>query len=341
MVLHFRTRGGPTQGWGNIHRLATFADYCRPRGHQDLRFFAEGPPEVHDYLRGRGFETVELPDGIGLDDERAILERFPRSRATIVEMLDCHPRRQHLLRERTDRLAIIDDLLDHRFDADLVICGQSLPHYGNIAISHPKTRFLTGYDYFIFDPAYRRYAGRSRPHRPKVESVLVAFGGGRYDAAYLKTALALAALDPRPTISVVLGYAPREDLGRELADLLPGAAILGGVSDMPDRLAAADLAIVSGGYLKLEAAATATPMVMIATQWHQMPLAEEFTRHTGAPYAGYMGFVTPATIGEALAALAPVAARAALAERMRAVVDGQGINRVYDAIFGASEQSEP
>ena len=25
MRLHFRTRGGPTQGWGNVYRLAAFA----------------------------------------------------------------------------------------------------------------------------------------------------------------------------------------------------------------------------------------------------------------------------------------------------------------------------
>jgi spore coat polysaccharide biosynthesis predicted glycosyltransferase SpsG len=249
-----------------------------------------------------------------------------------VEMLDCHPKRQKLLRSHTDRLVVVDDLMDHRFDADLVICGQSLPHYGNIAISHPETRFLTGYDYFIFSPAYRDYAGRTRRHREAVAEVLVAFGGGRYDVAYLKAATALKGF-PDIRATFILGFAAEDHLKQELAEILPGAVLLGGVEDMPERLESADLAVVSAGYLKLEAAMVGTPVVMVATQWHQMPLAEEFTRHTGTPYAGYMGFATPETLEEAVTELLPVDRRAALAEKMRAVVDGKGIERVYGAVF--------
>ena len=42
----YRTRGGPTQGWGNVFRLASFAERCRDRGHADATFLAEGPPEA-------------------------------------------------------------------------------------------------------------------------------------------------------------------------------------------------------------------------------------------------------------------------------------------------------
>lgn len=337
-MIRLRTRGGPTQGWGNIHRLAAFADYCRSRGHDELQFLAEGPPAIADYLSRRGFDTIALRDDVTLEEEQAILDGLPRSSVTVVEMLDCHPKRQALLRSHTDRLVVVDDLMDHRFGADLVICGQSLPHYGNIAISHPETRFLTGYDYFIFSPAYRAYAEKVRQHGERVAEVLVAFGGGRYDVAYLKAAAALAALGQGIRATFILGFAAEEQLKQELAAILPDAILLGGVEDMPERLAAADLAVVSAGYLKLEAAMVGTPVVMVATQWHQMPLAEEFTRHTGTPYAGYMGFAAPETLEEALSELLPKERRAALAAAMRSVVDGRGIERVYDAIFtkGAS-----
>lgn len=331
--IHFRTRGGPNHGWGNIHRLADFAGRCRDGGHDAILFFAEGPPEVARYLSGRGFKTVALAEDISLEDEREILASHPKGDVMISEMLDCAPGLQALLGEHAAKLVIFDDLLDHRYAADLVVCAQALPAYGNIEVSAPGTEFLCGYDYFMFGPAYRGHEGRRRIFAETVSSVLVAFGGGSYDAAYLKAAKALAKMPSGPKATFVLGFAAEETLRNELGEILPNAAILGGVENMAELLANTDLAIVSAGYLKLEAAITRTPAILVATQWHQLPLAEEFVKRTGAPYAGYMGFMTSDDIAQAAGALSGADARSGLAERARKVVDGRGFERVYRAIF--------
>jgi spore coat polysaccharide biosynthesis predicted glycosyltransferase SpsG len=332
--IHFRTRGGPKHGWGNIHRLADFADRCRAMGHDGIRFFAEGPDTVADYLSRRGFEVTALPEDISLDDEAGILSEHEKADVLICEMLDCTPALQSLLRQFTDKLVIFDDLLDHRYDADLVVSAQALPDYGNMEVSAPGTKFLAGYEYFMFSPAYNACHGKQRDHAESVESILVAFGGGCYDGAYIKTARAIAAIPSKPVATFVLGYGADTGLADEIKRELPGATVLGGVDNMAELLSGADLGIVSAGYLKLEAAITGTPAVLVATQWHQIPLAEEFVKRCGAPYVGYMGFVTSESITDAITGLESAEARRELYDRAAGIIDSGGFERVYKAIFG-------
>jgi UDP-2,4-diacetamido-2,4,6-trideoxy-beta-L-altropyranose hydrolase len=332
--IHFRTRGGPNHGWGNVHRLADFADRCRDFGHDTIRFFAEGPDAIGGYLEARGFTTIAMAENISLEEEDKILSSHPRAGVLISEMLDCTLTLQSLLRNYTEKLVIFDDLLDHRYDADLVVCAQALPAFGNIEVSTLRTNFLTGYEYFMFSSAYDSYGKRKRSYSDTIESMLVAFGGGRYDAAYIKTARAIAGMSTSMETTFVLGFAVDDDLKNELAKILPQANFLGGTDNMADLLANTDLAILSAGYLKLEAAITGTPAVLVATQWHQIPLAEEFVKHTSAPYVGYMGIVSSDDISHAITNLAAPNARQEIAQRAANIVDTQGFERVYSAIFG-------
>jgi len=97
---------------------------------------------------------------------------------------------------------------------------------------------------------------------------------------------------------------------------------------MPQELASHDFAITSGGYLKIEAAATGTPALCIATQWHQIPLATEFARRAQAPFLGPMPYVSPAEIATSLELLQCRDRRRALVERGLELFDGRGAERV-------------
>ncbi len=329
--LVFRTRGGPTQGWGNVFRLASFAHYCREAGQGPIVFFAEGPPEVQAYLESRDFETLMLPEGLDPEEEAAQLARHPRAEIVVAEMLDITPARQRVLHGHGERLVVFDDLCDHVYDADLVVCGQDLPSHANRSLSHPRTRFLVGYDYFLCRPEFLSYADRERRHATHLRRVLVTLGGGGYDVGYLKAAQALAHFDVETTF--VLGYADQRGLAERLSALLPGATILAGVSDLEQRLWECDLVVGSAGYTKLEAALTQTPCLMISAQWHQIPLAQVFHERTGTPDLGYMAYVEVAALVQALRAMQPVETRAEHARRARAVVDGRGFERVHEAVF--------
>ncbi len=339
-MIYFRTRGGPFQGWGNVHRLASFARYCVQRGHEEIRIFVEGPEAVHHFLRGEGFETVELQEDISLQDEWRAFNRHPKAELIVMEMLECHYDRQAMLLEHCKKLAVFDDLLDHSYCADVVVCGQALPSYSNCEISDSRTEFLLGFEYFPCRPEFIPFLERDREYASEPAKILVTFGGGRYDIAYLKVARALARMDREFEVTIILGYGDRELLKSKLGAALPRANILGGVDDMPERLWDCDIALVSAGYLKLEAAITGTPAVMIATQWHQIPLAEEFHRLHRMPNLGYMGFVELNQIEQTLRGLAGREERANLTNSYRNAIDGGGMERIYDCLNSADQEGQ-
>ena len=329
--LAFRTRGGPTQGWGNIFRLASFAHYCREADAVEAFFFAEGPAEVETYLREQGFEVHMLPENLDAEEEARLLAEHGRFEVCFAEMLDITPARQAVLRERAERLVIFDDLCDHAYDADLVVSGQDLPSHANRAISSPGTEFMVGYEYFLCRPEFLSYVGRERKHTSSMEQVLVTLGGGGYAVGYLKAALALAQLDVRVTF--ILGYADHGDLANQLLAIVPHARVLGGVDDMPERMWDCDLVIGNAGYTKLEAALTQTPCLMMSVQWHQIPLAQVFSKRSGTPDLGYMSYVEPEALVNELRAMLPAEIRAERANEAARVVDGRGFERVHEAVF--------
>lgn len=334
--LFFRTAAGGAQGWGNVVRLATFAHHCRAASGARCLFFAEGPGEVQGFLRAQGLEVVPLPEGVSLAQERALFEPHGRADVLLVEQLDVSSARQRLWRACAERLVVFDDLCDHVYEADWVVCGQDLPSHANRALSDPRTRFLVGYDHFVLRPGLAAWAGRERVHAETPRRVLVTLGGGRYDVAYRKVALGLAPLEGALEATFVLGWDGRPDLEEELRRALPGATVLGAVDDLERHLWECDVAVVGAGYTKLEAAFLRTPQVVLATQWHQIPLASVFAARTGVTDLGYMSYLEPEALTAALHALWPRAQRERLAQRAAAVVDGRGLERVHGALFRRS-----
>ena len=335
----FRTRGGPTQGWGNIFRLSSFAVAYRNAGIGEPVFAVEGPDEVHSWLRSQGWKTIALPEECTVSEERQLLQDAGRYDACVVEMLDIDWARQKMLRALTGELVVFDDLCDHAYCADWVVCGQALPTYANRSLSAESTRFLTGVEYFLSRPEFLNYADLDRIHREDVKHILVSLGGGRYDVGYLKAAHAIVASGLDVQATFVLGYANMGRLAEQIREVLPAAEVLGGVADMPERLWRTDLAIVSAGYTKLEAAVTRTPAVMFSAQWHQIPLGQAFEAETGMWHAGYMSYVEPSAVAEWIRKHQNKNVRCNTSERARLQVDGRGFERVIATIFGVSSRT--
>jgi len=336
----FRTRGGPTQGWGNVFRLSSFATAYRDAEIGEPVFAVEGPDEVHHWLNQQGWKTVVLPEDLTVVEERALLAKAGPFDGCVAEMLDIDWARQEMLRERTGELVVFDDLCDHAYCADWVVCGQELPTYANRSLSHERTRFLAGVPYFLCRPEFLAYADLNRSHRPDLQHIFVSLGGGRYDVGYLKAALAIARSGVPVQSTFVLGYANMGRLASQIREILPTAEVLGGVSDMPARLWDTDLAIVSAGYTKLEAAVTRTPAVMFSAQWHQIPLAQAFEAATGTWHAGYMSYVEPSAVADWILRHRPGTVRNNTAARARLQVDGRGFERVIAEVFGFSSKTQ-
>ncbi|MBW1740204.1 MAG: hypothetical protein JRJ42_03600 [Deltaproteobacteria bacterium] len=281
------------------------------------------------YIEGQGFSTVDLPEDVSLKEESKVISNYPMPDIFVVEMLDCNYERQGMLKKHTHKLVVFDDLLDHIYCADLVVCGQALPDYGNKDISGAETKFLIGFDYFLCRPEFVPFHKKDRSHSESVKNVLVSLGGGRYDIGYLKVAYALKEFGDSINATFILGYAASDKLRGEIRKILPRAKIHQGVNDIERFLWETDLAVVSGGYTKLEATITGTPALVMSVQWHQIPLAEEFSRLTGIPHVGYMSFVSPDKLRKHIEQYHSLSKRKELSSKAHSIIDGRGFERVY------------
>ena len=112
----------------------------------------------------RGFEVIQLPEDVSVQDEAQAWTQLGPSDAIIMEMLEVTWARQEMLRAHTAKLVVFDDLCDHTYCADLVVCGQVLPSTANQDLSASHTQFLMGLYYFLCRPEFLDWPHTQRTH---------------------------------------------------------------------------------------------------------------------------------------------------------------------------------
>ena len=105
--------------------------------------------------------------------------------------------------------------------------------------------------------------------------------------------------------------------------------------NLPERFAAAAVAVTAGGTTVYELALLRTPMLLVCTAENQRRTCERFGAAGAAHYAGWHADLTPEAFARVLAT---VAADAELLGRLSAraaeLVDGLGAVRVVEAMMG-------
>lgn len=190
---------------------------------------------------------------------------------------------------------------------------------------------LAGYRFAPVGARYRRLRSQVAPAGPPPTrhaahlEVLVCFGGS--DPAGVTGRIA-ASLRParswRAVVAIGAGAAePREDWPVDVVRD-PG--------DLPERLAAADLAVLGAGTMKFEAASLGVPALLLAVADDQLAVGPPFAATGSALYLGDGRTVDPVVVRTALDALAEdPERRAAMSHAAWSTVDGDGAGRIADA----------
>ena len=98
------------------------------------------------------------------------------------------------------------------------------------------------------------------------------------------------------------------------------------------------LVVGGAGTMKFELALLGRPMVLLAVVDDQLPVGPPFAATGAAHYLGDGRTIDPAEVVTAVASLmADAPARAAMAERARALVDGRGADRIAAAVLRLGE----
>jgi spore coat polysaccharide biosynthesis predicted glycosyltransferase SpsG len=311
-TVHLVTAGGPADGGGHLSRSVAMAEALAGTGATVSFEILRGAPTESQADRLR-----ELGVGMGAADPNAVI------------LVDLPNPNQILGRWPAERLALFDDREWFGGSAALII----QPSLTSWSGSADARRVLEGYDYVPIRTSLRRYSDEPLPEATPAE-VVVSFGGSDPEDVGARVVPAIAAGRSWSTVAIV-GPSYRGDL----VETWTGGAskrlnVLRDPRDLETRLAAATLVVSGAGTMKFELALLGRPMILLAVGDDQLPVGPPFAGTGAAEYLGDGRTIDPATVVAAVTRLmADQQARASMAARGRAVVDGRGAERVAAAVL--------
>jgi spore coat polysaccharide biosynthesis predicted glycosyltransferase SpsG len=222
-----------------------------------------------------------------------------------------------------EHLVVFDDRETFRGHAAVVI-QPSLPAWTGAPGARAEL-ILAGYAYVpVADDIRRR--GDARPDSESGGHVAVAFGGSDPSDVAARLAPAVVDLPSRPTV-IVIGPDYRGAIDRRSFDVRQDPA------GFVEIVGTAALVVASGGTLKYELAVLGRPIILVAVADDQLPVAAAFADAGGARYLGDGRTIEPAAVRAAVVSLlGDEAARIALGERARSLIDGGGAERIADVV---------
>jgi spore coat polysaccharide biosynthesis protein SpsF len=237
-------------------------------------------------------------------------------------------------------IAVLDDLSDRRWAADLVFYPP-VPQVRRADWSGFRGRLCVGWEWIVLRS---QFAEAVPPRHNSQCSLLIAMGGSDPAGLTLKAVRALARLNEdfdsvilESTIIVGAGFCHRASLGDLLGQTRRRFTVREDVREMSAAMAQADLAVCSFGMTSYELAAMGVPAVCVClTEDH----AESASALVAAGMAISVGINDQDTETRLAAAadglLADKNARAQMSARARELVDGRGAIRIAELLVGAA-----
>lgn len=307
---------GSGVGLGHLERMLALADEVKPDV-DVLVLVPEGDHALHQRVTDRGHAVIAAA-GDTWNRVDSIVEAAASFAVVVLDGYVFDVPLQRRLRARAP-LVVVDDL---QLPADCDIAVNPSPG-GEDLRPAGATTFLGGAAYALIRTAIveARELAIRRGREPR--TVLVSTGAT--DLAGIGSAVTEDLLDRDATVEVIRvigpdsGGAARGDRSRERLLMAP--------PDLADVLAACTVYVGAAGTTAVQAACVGTPAVITAAVPNQQAQAEALARAGCALVAD-----TALMAGACLTLLDDSDARATMAARGRALVDGRGAERVAEAI---------
>jgi UDP-2,4-diacetamido-2,4,6-trideoxy-beta-L-altropyranose hydrolase len=295
MRVVFRADASVQIGTGHVMRCLTLADALRARGAECLFVTRALPGHLGGVIEERGFElTLLAPPAQDADviagppahaawagvswqhDMAETRDAIAQADWLVLDHYAFDGRWQQGLRDRVDRIMVIDDLADRPHRAALLLdqnLGRAASDYDGLVPE--DCRRLIGQRYALLRPEFallRETALAQRKARG-LRHLMISMGGtdvGNATSIVLR-ALSGAELPRDIRLSVVMGSsAPTLARVRELAAQMPWPTeVLVDVRDMAALMADADLAIGAGGGTTWERCCLGLPSIIVETAENQ------------------------------------------------------------------------
>jgi len=357
----FRADASVEIGTGHVMRCLTLADALQSEGHACIFVSRAHSGHLAELIERRGFPVVLLPEpdsgwSKSADDvaHAAWLGKPWRidAQETITALSGVNPdwlivdhygidhRWHKVLRPFADKILAIDDLVDRRFDCDLLLNqnhGVGESRYRRLVGA--ECRLLLGAKYALLRPeflALRAQAIEKRKAYRGVERILVSMGGTDADNVTSMVLDALADVDWRmpPSVEVVLGgRAPHLATVTDRAARHPLAvSVAVDVGDMAPRMLQADLGIGAGGATTWERCCMGLPALIVVTAENQLAATNTLHDEGAILNLGRFADLNRASFIAGVAQITRPAVWKSISDKSLAIADGQGCRWVLEAI---------
>ncbi|WP_297771200.1 flagellin modification protein FlmD [uncultured Roseovarius sp.] len=338
----FRCNVSARVGVGHLMRCREMARHLGTLGWQSVLL---GPPDIlRDPVDADLFCAWHAVDERGSSDEDAArllaLCEAHGTRYAVMDDYRIDPGYQTVMRDAGLRwLQQFDASRPWMFQPDLLVNAspyETRAHYLPWLVEPARTETLFGPAYAVLRPAYTTVSARADGRT--VRRIFVGFGGGD-DRGAIDQALRVLAgkLGPEVTLVIVSGSGnPRRIALAEAVAALPAGQAEFHVNppDIAGLMQGCDLALIGGGTMSYEAAICGLPMIFVGLAPNQERPCRGWQDLTGAPFLGLFESVTDTHLYTAVAALVEDDdRRRAMASKGRALVDGQGTQRLVEALL--------
>jgi UDP-2,4-diacetamido-2,4,6-trideoxy-beta-L-altropyranose hydrolase len=342
--LIIRADGGPTIGIGHLVRSAALGQEWRVQG-GNVTFVTACPSEMLPHaVTKAGFPIRHTKSVHPNPNDAAEILRLSRHGTWICcDGYHFDPTFTDPLRGAGRRVLQIDDIAHApRYSTDILLNQNT----GADELDYPcapETLRLLGPKYALLRPEFRRLHEVQRTISGRARRVLIAVGGGDPYQLRERALRALASLAAELEIHMIVpptsGNAHElELLGRELKVTL---VLHPDPSDMPRLLMWADLAVAGGGSTCWELCCLGVPSIVITYADNQTGITSGLQKAGAAIHLGWASEVSDALLERTLENLIDDSAmRARLSMRARSLVDGQGAERVVNAMITCTTTSK-
>jgi UDP-2,4-diacetamido-2,4,6-trideoxy-beta-L-altropyranose hydrolase len=327
-------------GTGHVMRCLAFAQHWHDEGGKAVFVMAQNTASVFERLKSEGFEVVRISNVPGSMEDAAELLEIAASRGSEWCVIDGYQFKadyQHRLKTSPRKLMMLDDNgYAGPYSTDLLV-NQNIHAASEMYVHRaPYTRLLLGTGYAMLR---REFTGRKvwkREIAPIGRKILVTMGGSDPENVTEQVLRALRSIrdEAMEVIAIIGGSNPHGDSLREAASGFSGKlALRTNVSNMPDLMAWADIAISAAGSTCWEMCLLGLPSIILPIAENQLAtsirLAELGVAETVRPgLATFMeelrGAIERTATSQEM--------RLAMSEAGRNLVDGDGYRRVAQAI---------
>mgnify|MGYP001792002932 CR=1 FL=1 len=285
LKLLIRADASAQIGTGHIMRCLALAQAWQAEGGAVTFLMGTSAPGLESRLQSEGFEVMHHEETLGSleDGDRTItLAEEMGARCILVDGYHFGSDYQKQLKKGELRVLFIDDNghVEHHY-ADWVLNQNIYAHEEMYESREPETQLLLGTRYVLLRKEFWPWRNWQRQIFPEAHKVLVTLGGGDPDNVTLSIIQALKKMpiDTLEVIVVVGATNPHYEYLQQAAQSSNQKIELRqNITDMPELMAWADIAITAGGSTCWELAFMDLPSLVIAIADNQLGIVRHLVQ---------------------------------------------------------------